>query len=625
MGVKGMSTVNDVLIEMSNLSIQNSNSYVTTIESLANELLNAEHTVVLQYKKEQNSLVSVNEVHQIRSIVINGVLEEVLTSKKAIFNNHVINHKLYNNEVDNVLNIELKSMIVVPILDKLTHDSLGLIVVVNSTKSEHNFKRYDIRIVESLIPFSRISFENNLFIQNITGKEEENKDNILEYDDNLTVELAAKNLEIIKLKEELERKNHQLSQGISIKENLFTDEEENHPKPLSTPIYEVEIFKDRQNRLHEEISKNLEFMLNEISYINNSEHEIYHFIELIKNSLHDKGQMEHIEKNLRENDFLYKMTSDYYQSKKVVIEKHEVNVSDFFEDIVNLYSINISNSQLIFNVFINPNMPKSLKLDSDKLQTIIINMINNIYAFTNVNGAIELLVSYDYHKETLLCVVNGISTIKKGERFKSLFKKESIENSLGSQKAGLGLSISSNLTKILGGEIEISRRKEKNSFVLTLPAENFLTKELPDIKSNIDNLSIGILMSRENQLAYENFIRYMEAFGIDENKIFVAKSHSECADMELSHLFCFDNMLHKDMEIKAFNSFIILKRDLFKNYKEYLEIDTIHELYLNFHYGRKLKKLLFPDTLYEESTQTLIVEKRLSSKYKIGFLNKLFG
>ena len=134
-------------------------------------------------------------------------------------------------------------------------------------------------------------------------------------------------------------------------------------------------------------------------------------------------------------------------------------------------------------------------------------------------------------------------------------------------------------------------------------------------------------MGEENRHAYRNFLRYLESFGIPESRLFIASNSKECEGIDLTHLFCFDNMLDNDIDLNAFPSFTILKYDLFKNYREYLELESIEELYLNFHYGRKLKYILFPHLIHDEPEgyQSLIIEEKLSSKFKKSFLDRLLG
>ena len=632
-----MSTVNDILTKMIDVNVVNHNEYVKSVESLAQEMINAEFSLIWTYNKDTNSISTINSSYNKSMGLNNSIMKEVWSLKKSLYHNHITSHKSYNSSIDNPLSLDLKSMIILPILDKTNMSCIGFITAFNSTNYNHLFKRYDIKVLEALLPYGRICLDKSLYMTSLILNE--NKEDKIEEsyglkEELLEKELQKKELEIQDLKEQIE--NMELFQDLDTASQQEVDSSVMALLESTTnsnenieymPKYEIELFNNSQNKLDEQIRINLDFMLNELNYKSKEEHDIYHFIELIKNALHDKGQLKYIEKILRDKDFLYAVSSDYYTSRSVKVVYTEVNVVNLFEDIVNLYSINMSSSKLSFNIFINPYMPKYLLLDKDLIQSILIPLINNIYAFTNEFGALEVLINYDYPREELTCRVYGLSGKKSSLSIKKIFRQDKIENTLDSNKVGLGLSISSNLIKLLKGTLEI-QESEKNgkSFLFTIPAENFSVNEVVESATNLEALKIGILMNEKNKYAYKNFLRYIEVFGISENKLFIASDYKECEDVSLTHLFCFDNMLHKDMNLNLFSSFIILKYDLYKNYKEYLEIDSINELYLNFHYGRKLKKLLFPALVHENTGyKALVIEEKLSSKFKNTFLNKLLN
>jgi signal transduction histidine kinase len=630
-GARPMSTINNILTKMTDVNVLNQKEYVERIELLARELINAEFALVWAFNENSNSIETLNGRYKKDMGLTKSIMKEVWFSKKALYHNHILSHKSYNACVDNPLSISLKSMIILPILDKPHLNCIGFITAFNSSEYNYLFKRYDIKVLESLIPYGKISLNQSLYLstQMLSIKKKENEvDNEKEL--LLKEELLQKEREILDLKEQIE--NMELFQEFDavaqeeIDASLSTLFQPNIEENRNSRVkYEIEIFKDSQSKLHEEIKSHLDFMLNELSYTSQDEQDIYHFLELIKNALHDKGQLQYIEKVLRDKDLIYRLTSDYYKSKSIRVVYKEINVLNLFEDIINLYSINFSNANLTFNVFINPYIPKYLLLDRDLIQSILLPLINNIYAFTNEFGVIELLVDYNYALEELTCQIYGLAEKKRLLNINNIFKKEEIENTLGSSKAGLGLSISTNLITLLKGTLEIEKSEENGeSFKLSIPAENFSLDELVDSSGHLELLKIGILMDEKNTHAYKNFLRYMEVFGIEESKLFISSDYRELEGITLTHLFCFENMLHKNMNVSEVSSLIILKYNLYKNYKEYLAIDAIHELYLNSHYGRKLKKLLFPNLIHENlETQSLIIEEKLSSKFKNIFLNKL--
>lgn len=178
-------------------------------------------------------------------------------------------------------------------------------------------------------------------------------------------------------------------------------------------------------------------------------------------------------------------------NKEFSIEKSEVDIFelvDFCKGITKSLIKKLNRSkQVKFLSEIKDGVPKIIMGDAWKIKQILVNLLSNAVKFT-IFGKIKLEISKintpDIKKIKFLVKDTGVGISE--ERFSKIFNPyeksvDPVYNDLGS---GLGLSIVSNLTKIIGGEVNFSSSQiHGSSFWLTIPLiekenENKLDKEV---------------------------------------------------------------------------------------------------------------------------------------------------
>lgn len=167
-----------------------------------------------------------------------------------------------------------------------------------------------------------------------------------------------------------------------------------------------------------------------------------------------------------------------------------LSITELANDIINTFSENIESKNIKFEHTI----PKNLSWNTDKsfLYTVVSNLLSNALKYTNSYGTIKL--SIQEYNETLSIIISNTGKGITKENYDLIFDRYSILDNFENRddrtpisRNGLGLAISNNLVKLLGGVIEIESIPDKiTSFIIKLPhAELSINKKtntvLPEI------------------------------------------------------------------------------------------------------------------------------------------------
>lgn len=167
-----------------------------------------------------------------------------------------------------------------------------------------------------------------------------------------------------------------------------------------------------------------------------------------------------------------------------------LSITEIANDIIKTFSENIESKNIQFE----HSIPGKLQWNSDKsfLYTVISNLLSNAFKYTNSYGAIKLNIKEE--KDSLNITISNTGKGIRKEDYDLIFDRYSIldnfenrDDNTSISRNGLGLAISNNLVKLLGGVIEIESIPDKiTSFVIKLPHASITTTEktntiLPDI------------------------------------------------------------------------------------------------------------------------------------------------
>ncbi len=134
-----------------------------------------------------------------------------------------------------------------------------------------------------------------------------------------------------------------------------------------------------------------------------------------------------------------------------------INLKDFIEDIVKLFSEKIDKNVIEFLIDIDKRLPETIKIDTQKIRYTLVNIITNSLRMTE-RGKIAIYVSLSENNQLNIRVSDtssGITTSKLKDVFKPFSLNELSKTKAGSS-TGLGLTLSKRYVELLKGRIEVS-------------------------------------------------------------------------------------------------------------------------------------------------------------------------
>lgn len=159
------------------------------------------------------------------------------------------------------------------------------------------------------------------------------------------------------------------------------------------------------------------------------------------------------------------------EAGKMDVEYQKINISSVASDMKGLFAPLAQERNLLFEVYVDKELPEEMETDKMKLEQIIKNLVSNALKFTSI-GHVKL----DIRKQDDKTVCFEVSDTGIGipdDKQKLIF--EAFRQADGTTRrkyggTGLGLSISRELVKLLGGRIELYSSEGKGStFMVYIP------------------------------------------------------------------------------------------------------------------------------------------------------------
>ena len=115
----------------------------------------------------------------------------------------------------------------------------------------------------------------------------------------------------------------------------------------------------------------------------------------------------------------------------------------------------------------------TLAFDKGKVDRMVTNLLSNAYKFTPQGGRVDVTVSLEDHRQVIISVADngpGISDQDKAHLFERFYQGEDGKEQMGS---GIGLNLSWEYAKMLGGTIKVEDNKGGGTrFTIVLPAKD---------------------------------------------------------------------------------------------------------------------------------------------------------
>jgi signal transduction histidine kinase/BarA-like signal transduction histidine kinase len=158
---------------------------------------------------------------------------------------------------------------------------------------------------------------------------------------------------------------------------------------------------------------------------------------------------------------------------KFELQQHETDLHRLIAEVFTLLSVNALDKGLSFECQSLTPIAASANLDELRFKQILINLLGNAIKFTD-SGSVTLQLSQNEQNQLILEVSDtGIGMTQ--EQLKSIFQPFKQVEDVSNRKAGgagLGLSISAEIIKRMGGKVEANSVAESGTtFIVTLPID----------------------------------------------------------------------------------------------------------------------------------------------------------
>lgn len=180
---------------------------------------------------------------------------------------------------------------------------------------------------------------------------------------------------------------------------------------------------------------------------------------------HIKESSQHIMHSINDAHEAYKLAT-----RRQVTRMEEFELSPFLEYLVDSFSVKAKEKGLQLRLKLLPDR-QVIYSDKGRLEQILINLLNNAIKFTD-EGFVEISCNKEDDNIHISVTDSGIGV---SERLRNMLFRPFIKGEKHSEGSGLGLYISSELAKMLGGEISLKNTSEQgSSFCVTLPIKGVM-------------------------------------------------------------------------------------------------------------------------------------------------------
>lgn len=232
------------------------------------------------------------------------------------------------------------------------------------------------------------------------------------------------------------------------------------------------------------------------------------------------------------------------ESGNLEILKENYNTNDMIENIITITKSRIKENDIKLITEIDKDIPKVLVGDSERIEQIVLSILNNSLNNTK-KGTITLKV--ESIKSTSICrlkiSITDNSTKLKEEDLNKIFENK--DSNLN--KYELGLRYSKKLLDLMDGKIDIESKEEATTFTITIDQKTANGEEVKKVErktlKTFNASSKRILLVDDNKLNIKVATKLLEPYKVE---ITEATSGKECLDI-LEKDTSFDLILMDDL------------------------------------------------------------------------------
>jgi signal transduction histidine kinase/DNA-binding response OmpR family regulator len=179
------------------------------------------------------------------------------------------------------------------------------------------------------------------------------------------------------------------------------------------------------------------------------------------------------------------------EANKIELEMQTQNLHDILQELANMFSLQASSKGLTFDIIHCLPEPFLIEMDGFRVKQILINLCANAVKFTP-KGHVELNISQSEDNIMFKITDSGIGM--SSSQLQSLFESFTQGDSSISRRfggTGLGLCLSDQLAKIMGGKIEVESELNQGSvFAFSLPCTASFSEQCSESKISSNGVTI---------------------------------------------------------------------------------------------------------------------------------------
>jgi len=219
------------------------------------------------------------------------------------------------------------------------------------------------------------------------------------------------------------------------------------------------------------------------------------------------------------------------------LDRNEIRIADFLDELVDMFRLQASAKGIEFRYVRAARLPAVVQSDENRLRQILINLLSNAIKFTDA-GHVTFQVSYRHEVADFTIEDTGVGIHKSDlERIFQPFERARTARAKATIGTGLGLTITSLLTKIMGGDITVRSEVDKGS---TFRVKLFLSEmSRPRIASTREDRVRGyvgppqtILVVDDNEIQRDLVRELLAPLGF---KVVIAATGRECLLLAKQH------------------------------------------------------------------------------------------
>ncbi|MEA3490675.1 MAG: response regulator [Campylobacterota bacterium] len=238
------------------------------------------------------------------------------------------------------------------------------------------------------------------------------------------------------------------------------------------------------------------------------------FISLLHEKESDPEKLKYLQVVRSSSESLLQVISDILDISKIENGKLEIDPINFqpYEDLITvaeLFQEKATQKGVVLEIQYSKNMPKYLYSDLYRIKQILSNLLSNAVKFTPKGSSVKCTIWYEEGCLNIMVEDRGIGISKENQKY--IF--ESFSQAEGSTSreyggTGLGLTICTKLTDLLGGRMTLESQEGRGSiFALTvkMPIADPI-KEKPKERLEVDKVLEGHILIVEDIEANRMFL-----------------------------------------------------------------------------------------------------------------------